>query len=175
MVKHTHIVRAGGSNCKPPRGRFGGGSVLVIFTPAQTPMEGSRSAGQDWHCVLSSRRTKPSHRSRRRNTLPLNGIQFTGHRSVTVQPAAFGQPRGRDRLLPTGSSARPPLRHVSPAAVPWRLECRHDANTERPRQGTCPRQEGGSAPASRCRRWLRRGRRDGELAPPVRASRLARR
>ena len=83
--------------------------------------------------------------------------------------------RGRDRLLPTGSSARPPLRRVSPAAVPWRLECRHDASTERPRQATCPRQEGGSAPAPRCRRWLRRGRRDGELASPVRASRLARR
>lgn len=70
---------------------------------------------------------------------------------------------------PLGAAFQPP------AAVPWRLECRHDASTERPRQATCPRQEGGSAPAPRCRRWLGRGRRDGELAPPVRTSRLARR
>ena len=82
-------------------------------------------------------------------TLPLHGIQLTGHRSVAVQPRCLRPTRGRDRSLPTGSSAHPPLRRVSPAAVPWRLECRHDASTERPRQATCRRQEGGSAPAPR--------------------------
>ena len=56
MVKHTSIVRAGGSNCKPPRGRFRGGSVLVILTPAQTPMEGSRSVNHQFMLTAQSER-----------------------------------------------------------------------------------------------------------------------
>lgn len=72
-----------------------------------------------------------------------------------------------------GAAFQPPPHPHS--CVPWRLECCHEANTERPRQATCAHEKGGSTPALRCRRWLRRGRRDGELASPVRASRLARR
>ena len=66
-----------------------------------------------------------------------------------------------------------PLRRVSPAAVPWRLECSHDATTERSRQATCPREEGGSTPAPRAADdGSGAARRDGELAPPVRTSDL---
>ena len=90
------IVWACGSSCKP-RG--------FVWRSKPTPVVARSLASQIG--------PQPP---RSASTLRLHSVQLTGHRSVAVQPRCLRPTRGRDRSPPAGSSARPPLRRVSPAA-----------------------------------------------------------